>query len=195
MQRKVGLLLFTTLVVVLPFIVYGQEGTCIDKQSCESENADCSDRVKVRFGCCRTASNISGSQPQARKKSSVDAIDLPSWIAKEGALDGLQSADLLPWHIVVGYDQYDEDGDNVHSGVYEEFWAGEKKYKRIYRSDNLNQTDFGTDKGLFRQGDQQWPDRAQSQVRSEVISPFYYAATPQGFHGRKVERTFSNYML
>lgn len=96
---------------------------------------------------------------------------------------------------MVTYDQFDEDGDNVHSGVYEEYWAGAKKYKRIYKSDNLNQTDYATEKGLYRLGDQQWPDRAQLQVRAEVVDPFSYAATLVGFHGRNVESTFSSYTL
>ena len=82
---------------------------------------------------------------RAEKKLRANAIDLPGWIAKEAALNGLQSADVLPWHVVMIYDQFDEDGDNVHSGVYEEYWAGEKKYKRIYKSDNFNQTDYATD--------------------------------------------------
>jgi hypothetical protein len=125
----------------------------------------------------------------------ADALDLASWLSKEVALNGLQSTDLLPWHIVVTYDQFDEDGDKVHSGVYEEYWVGGKKYKRIYKSDNFNQTDYATDKGLYRHGDQQWPDQAQSQVRAEVIAPFAYAATLRGFHGRNVERTFSGYKL
>jgi hypothetical protein len=132
---------------------------------------------------------------RADKKLNADAIDLPSWIAKEAALNGLKSVEVSPWHVIVIYDQFDENGDNVHSGVYEEFWAGEKKYKRTYKSDDFNQTDYGTDSGLFRQGDQRWPNRAQSQVRSEVIDPFYYAATLEGFHGRNVERTFSGYKL
>jgi len=125
----------------------------------------------------------------------ADAVDLTQWLNKESALNGLQSSDLLPWHISVAYDQFDEDGDNVHSGVYEEFWAGTKKYKRIYKSDNLNQTDYATEKGLYRLGDQQWPDRAQLQVRSEIVEPFSYAATLVGFHGTNVERTFSDYKL
>lgn len=123
------------------------------------------------------------------------AVELPTWLSKEAALNGLESTGLQPWHVVVSYDQFDEDGDNVHSGVYEEFWAGAKKYKRIYRSDNLNQTDYATDKGLYRLGDQQWPDRAQLQIRSEVIDPFSYAVTLVGFHGRNVERAFSGYKL
>lgn len=49
---------------------------------------------------------------------------------------------------MIKYDQFDQDGDNVHSGVYEEYWVGTKKYKRIYKSDNLNQLDYATDRGL-----------------------------------------------
>ncbi len=125
----------------------------------------------------------------------ADAVDLTTWLSKEAALNGLQSTDLQPWHIVVTYDQFDEDGDNVRSGVYEEYWAGAKKYKRIYKSDNLNETDYATEKGLYRLGDQQWPDRAQLQVRGEIVDPFSYAATLVGFHGRTVEQTFSGYQL
>jgi hypothetical protein len=104
-----------------------------------------------------------------KRSTGADAVDLTKWLSKEAALNGLQSADLQPWHIVVTYDQFDEDGDNVNSGVYEEYWAGAKKYKRIYKSDNLNETDYVTEKGLYRLGDQQWPDRAQLQVRSEIV--------------------------
>jgi hypothetical protein len=130
-----------------------------------------------------------------KKVADAGAVDLPKWLTKEAAVNGLQTTDLLPWHIVVTYDQFDEDADNVHSGVYEEYWVGVKKYKRIYKSDNFNQTDYATDKGLYRHGDQQWPDRAQSQVRTEVVAPFSYAASLQGFHGKNVERTFSGYKL
>lgn len=130
-----------------------------------------------------------------KQTPNADEVDLTKWLSREAALNGLQSTELEPWHIVVTYDQFDEDGDNVHSGVYEEYWAGVKKYKRTYKSDNLNQTDYATDKGLYRLGDQQWPDRAQLQVRSEVVDPFSYAATLAGFRGRNVERTFSGYEL
>jgi hypothetical protein len=29
---------------------------------------------------------------------------------------------LQPWHLVLTYDEFDEDGDNVNSGVYDEVW-------------------------------------------------------------------------
>lgn len=123
------------------------------------------------------------------------SIDLSTWLHKESGLNGLASTSMQPWHIVITYDQFDEDGDNVHSGVYKETWAGPEKYRRSYESDNVNQTDFATERGLFRSGDQQWPGRAESQVRSEIIDPFYYGATLQGFRGRNVEETFGGYSL
>jgi hypothetical protein len=135
--------------------------------------------------------NLRGTNHEA----SGDPVDLKTWIRKEIALNGLQSTDLSPWHIVVTYDQFDEDGDNVHSGVYEEFWAGQKKFRRIYKSDNFNQIDYATEKGLYRRGDQQFPDRAQLQVRNEVIDPFSYAGTLEGFQGRSVAHTFGGYSL
>lgn len=131
---------------------------------------------------------------QGRKHASED-INLQAWLGKEEALNGLQSTDVHPWHIVVTYDQFDEDGDNVHSGTYEEFWASPREYKQIYKSDNFNQIDYGTDRGLFRNGDQRWPNPAELQVRAEVIAPFYYATTLQDSRGTSVERTFSGYNL
>jgi len=128
-----------------------------------------------------------------KKTAGKDGVDLAGWLSREESLNGLQSTNLLPWHIVVTYDQFDEDGDNVHSGVFEEYWVSPKKYKRSYKSDNFNQTDYATDKGLYRRGDQQWPDRVQTQVRAEIVTPFSYAETLQGFHGRNFERSFSGY--
>src|SRR5579864_8894198 len=90
------------------------------------------------------ATSVSINLRSEKKPAGADAVDLPNWLSREAALNGLQSTDLRPWHIVVTYDQFDEDGDNVHSGVYEEYWAGAKKYKRAYKSDNLNQTDYAT---------------------------------------------------
>ena len=197
MRKTLALLLLTALAGVSPSFVHGQgvqqamtERPAGNQKTLLVATESKSDSVVAVPPVTSVTVSL-----KAEKKARADAIDLPSWIAKEDALNGLESGDLPPWHIVVSYDQYDEDGDNVHSGIYEEFWAGQRKYKRAYKSDNLNQTDYGTGKGLFRQGDQKWPDRAQAQVRSEVISPFYYATTLQGFHARRVDRTFTNYLL
>jgi len=125
----------------------------------------------------------------------VDPSTLAVWLKQESAVNGLSAPNARPWHIVIAYDQFDGDGDNFNSGVLEEFWAGPKKFKRTYKSDNLNQTDYGTDHGLFRLGDQRWPNRAEIQVRSEVIDPFSYATTLQGVFPANVERKFGKYTL
>src|SRR3954453_2035662 len=43
-----------------------------------------------------------------KRSVGADAVELTTWLSKEAALNGLQSADLQPWHIVVTYDQFDD---------------------------------------------------------------------------------------
>jgi hypothetical protein len=131
----------------------------------------------------------------ASPSKNLDAGSAADWIHSQSALNGLQSTDIRPWHIVIAYDQFDEDGDNVHSGIVEEYWAGSKKYRISYRSDTLNQTDYATEQGLFRLGDQRWPNRAEAQVRTEVVDPFSHFATLQDFRASNVERTFGPHSL
>ncbi len=130
----------------------------------------------------------------APKVNAPQIGDLSSWVNQQSALNGLENL-ATPWRIVIGYEQFDEDGDRVHSGTYEELWAGPKRYRASYRADDLNQTDYATTQGLYRQGDQQWPNRAQSQVPKEVISPFFYARTLRGIHIRDVSETFGTHAL
>jgi hypothetical protein len=131
----------------------------------------------------------------ASPSKNLDAGSAADWIHSQSALNGLQSTDIRPWHIVIAYDQFDEDGDNIHSGIVEEYWAGPKKYRISYRSDTLNQTDYATEQGLFRFGDQRWPNRAEAQVRTEVVDPVSHLATLQDFRASNVERTFGLHSL
>lgn len=123
----------------------------------------------------------------------------PSSVAESmrivSAQNGLDPTVPQPWHLVIAYDQFDEDGDNVHSGVVEEWWAGPKKYKMSYKSDTLNQTDYATEQGLYRLGDQRWPNRVEMQARSEVVNPFAFAATLQNVKVSSIERTFGPHVL
>jgi hypothetical protein len=125
----------------------------------------------------------------------VDPNTLAAWLKQESGANGLSSADVRPWHIVIAYDRFDGDGDNFDSGVLEEFWAGPKKFKRTYKSEKLDQTDYGTDHGLFRLGDQRWANRAEIQVRAEIVDPFSYVASLQGVQPGRVERKFGTYTL
>ena len=134
--------------------------------------------------------SLIGSASAAPKNS--DSVDLETWAEKEARLNGLESPGLAPWHIAITYDQFDQDGDNTHSGVYEEYWEGAKKYKRIYRSDNLHQTDYATNSGLYRLGDQRWPSADEIEVRNEVVAPFFQTADLEGLQGRSRMRIFGH---
>jgi len=113
------------------------------------------------------------------------------------AINGLDSANVSPWHIVVSYDQFDEDGDNNNSGIYEEYWAGPKKYRRSYRSGALNQTDVATDHGLYRVGDQKWLSEydLETNVRARIVVPFAHFPIGQDIRGRKLEQIFGGSKL
>jgi hypothetical protein len=122
-----------------------------------------------------------------------ESVDLSAAYGKWVALNGLQSPDVRPYHVVVEYDCFDEDGDNFDSGVFEEYWAGPRKYKRSYKSESFNQTDFASAKGLFRAGDQKFPSRVQMKVRSEVIAPFTDSGPADRIRGRIEELDLAGY--
>jgi Gram-negative bacterial TonB protein C-terminal len=88
-------------------------------------------------------------------------------------VNGLDLPGLKPWHILVSYDKYDEDGDNVDSGTYEEFWAGPKQYRLSYTSHDFTQTDIATEEGLYRTGAEKWPGELQTRVRDEFVRPMF----------------------
>ena len=121
-------------------------------------------------------------------------IDLDSWLAKVTELNGLEGQ-LQPWHLVLTYDEFDEDGDNVNSGVYDELWVSPKKYKRTYTSDHFNHTDYANDNGLFRVGDQRWPGMVEREVGASVVDPFSYARTLISMHGVATSRNFDGHLL
>jgi hypothetical protein len=89
-----------------------------------------------------------------REPTVTDPNNLQAWLDARRNENGLSSADLRPWHIVIAYDQFDQDGDNVHSGVVEEFWGGSQKSRISFKSDELSQKDFVTERGMYRAGDQ-----------------------------------------
>lgn len=87
--------------------------------------------------------------------------------------NGLDYSGAKSWHIKVSYDQFDEDGDNIHSGTFEEYYAGPKKYKQIYADDTFKQTNVATEAGLYRIGDPSWAGPLELQVENEVLRPLH----------------------
>jgi TonB family protein len=86
-------------------------------------------------------------------------------------VNGLSGPDVKPWHLKASYQVLGREGNLVSSGTYEESWVSETKYKRSYRSDRFTQTDFSTEHGLFRSGDQDWPPGPEQALRLGIIDP------------------------
>lgn len=112
-------------------------------------------------------------QPTESGTKSLSSVpDDPAAVLSQGSrANGLDGPDIKPWHIKASYQTFDSDGDPDKSGTYEEFWISVKKYKLIYASTDFNQTDIANDRGLFRNGSQDWPGFLERKVREALIQP------------------------
>jgi TonB family protein len=86
---------------------------------------------------------------QAAPALPADSKELLQLAAKT---NGLAGDDLKPWHLKASFKLFDWDGKPTDEGTYEEFWAGPQKSKRMITSANVTQTEYTTDKGIFRTG-------------------------------------------
>lgn len=109
-------------------------------------------------------------RPSAAVHSSPEAVKTLSELI---AANGVDPKPSVPWHVELSYDEFDEDGDNVHSGTVEEFYMSLAKYRRIIKTDEFSQTEVATGSSLYRVRDQGWPKMSVSQAIDETLSPLY----------------------
>jgi hypothetical protein len=100
-----------------------------------------------------------------------------------------------PWHVEFTYDEFDEDGDNAHSGTIEEFYVNPKKYRKIIKTDEFVQTEVASGTDLYRNGDQGWPAQSTLQVMREVLSPLYSATITGDSSPDKLDWTVGKIVL
>lgn len=84
--------------------------------------------------------------------------------------NGLDFNSATPWHIRFSYNQIDDNGNNIRSGVFEEYYAGPRKYKVSFTG-AFTQTDTATDSGLLRSGNLEWMGPTEFQAQNEVLHP------------------------
>lgn len=84
------------------------------------------------------------SDPSAQKSN-----DLMLFAAKQ---NGLLGEDVGPWHLKASFTELDEQGNAIDVVAYEEHWVSPTKYKRVFTGKTFAQTEYGTEKGLFRSG-------------------------------------------
>ena len=106
--------------------------------------------------------------------------------------NGLDAGTSKPWHIKVSYDEFDVDGDNVHSGTFEEFYVSPKRYKQIYAGDAFNHTEIANDSGLYWIGDQRWPSLTEEKVSNLVLRPLHWFRATGSQRLDKTDRKFTS---
>lgn len=120
----------------------------------------------------------------------------PAEILALGArVNGLSGPDIQPWHIKLQYKTFNSDGSEKDSGSYEEFWISAKKYKRSYISSSFTQTDFATERGLFRVGNQNWPGFLEEKLRSILIEPVPSNIQINDIKLKKADQSFGPLLL
>ncbi len=116
--------------------------------------------------------NAGQSSPGAETAAPESITNDPSVIfALASKVNGLNSPDIQPWHLKASYETFDDQGARKDNGIFEEFWAGTKKYKSSFASSAFTQTDYRTGDGLFRDGNPRWPGAAEMQVHRNLIDP------------------------
>lgn len=84
---------------------------------------------------------------------------------------GLNFSGAKPWHLKASYTVFDKDGKDPVNGVFEEWWTGPHTYKLSYSRPGFSQTDYATDAGLYRQGEQAWPRGEELWIPISLMEP------------------------
>lgn len=100
---------------------------------------------------------------------------------------GLTFAGVKPWHIKASYTLFDAKGNNPVNGVFEEWYMGRHRYKRSYNRPGFTQTDYGTDAGLYRSGEQKWPTREELQIPINLFEPLPDLQSTKDFTFQKAD--------
>lgn len=105
--------------------------------------------------CLPSAALAQQSQPApspAQTTSPALPSDPAALLQLASQVNGLHGADLQPWHVRATWQTLDEKGQPNEQGAWEEWWAGEKKYKTVYKSADVDRTTYGTENGRYVAG-------------------------------------------
>jgi TonB family protein len=106
------------------------------------------------FAASTLAQTPAAATPEATASTTQSAT--PSLPSDPAALlqlaadaNGLHAPTLQPWHIRASWQTLDADKHVKQEGTWEEWWAGEKKFKIAITSGDASRTTWGTDDGIF----------------------------------------------
>lgn len=104
--------------------------------------------------------------------------------------NGLHGPDVQPWHVHATWTDVDQKGQATSTGTWEEWWAGENKYKISYISGSFQQNLFVTDHGVFATGSADAPNWEFELIQHAVISPIPdpQRLSKSAWHGNRQKR-------
>jgi len=111
----------------------------------------------------------------AQEAASVQAAKMPKsptdLMVLAAETNGLAGLDDRPWHVKATYQTFDADGKPEHLGIFEEWWAGPKRYKISYSSPDFQQTIYEDGVTQSRTGDVGWPPMQVEMVKNYLLQP------------------------
>lgn len=104
--------------------------------------------------------------------------------------NGLHAPDVQPWHVHATWTDVDQKGQETSTGTWDEWWAGENKYKISYTSGSYQQTLYVTDHGAFATGSADPPNWEFELIEHAVISPIpdYQGLSKSSWHENRQKR-------
>jgi TonB family protein len=104
-------------------------------------------------------------------------------------VNGLLGLDI-PWHLKATYELFGPEGKSTDAGTFEEWLLNANQYRIALHSPSISAEEFGTDHGVFRTGEQDWPRRPLSSIAAMIARPVPSPANPEKVRLENYERTF-----
>ena len=104
-------------------------------------------------------------------------------------VNGLQGLDV-PWHLKASYEVFAADGKSSDTGTYEEWRVNATQYRVALHGSSVSVEEYGTDHGVFRTGEQDWPSKPLSMIQTMIAQPISPERNPEKTGLQNYERSF-----
>jgi len=104
-------------------------------------------------------------------------------------VNGLQGLDV-PWHLKASYEVFAADGKSSDTGTYEEWRVNATQYRVALHGSSVSAEMYGTDHGVFRAGEQDWPGKPLSSIQTMIERPIFPERNPEKTVLQNYERSF-----
>lgn len=137
---------------------------------------------------CLFAAAAAAAQPAPSLPSDPKAI-----IEALRDANGLSLQPSVPWHLQLSWDQFDNEGDKVHSGTIEELYAGPKHYRIVFKGDSFIETETANPSGLYLSAPGDWPPVSALEALEFVTTPLHrFDDEPSGIRLQNSTRQFTS---